>query len=211
MPLLKSRGEAPASVPDPNPARAPGTLLELVRTGATSAARRSAALELADAPDMAAPLAAALGQEPDSHVREAIVTALIEIGTEAAAWGLAEYFQSEDVELRNAAVEALRQIGGPSVPAIRERLASQNPDGRIFAINVLEGLHHTDTAGWLRDVLARDPDVRVGLAAVEALVQTGEPGDAAALRAFADRFPGEPFVGFAVRLACQRVTGQAVV
>ena len=208
MALLKSRSDGSASVPDANATGAPDLLLETLRTGPPTAGRRAAALDLAGSADAAAALAAALGQESASEVREAIVTALVEIGSEAAAHGLAQYFRGEDVELRNAAVEALRQIGDPSALAMKERLASSDPDERIFAINVLEGLRHTDTADWLRDVLAHDPDIKVGLAAVEALVQTGEAEDAAALRAFAARFPDEPFVGFAVRLACDRVAGQ---
>lgn len=207
MPLLKSRGEAP--VPDAEVPAPPDILLTTLRTGATAAARRAAALDLAGSPDSAEALAGALGQEPASVVREAIVTALVEIGTVAAAHSLAQYFRGEDVELRNAAVEALRQIGDASALAMKERLESPDPDERIFAIGVLEGLRHTDTAAWLRHVLLHDPDMKVGLAAVEALVQAGEAEDAAALRGFATRFPDEPFVAFAVRLACERVAGQA--
>jgi hypothetical protein len=61
----------------------------------------------------------------------------------------------------------------------------------------------------LLGVLATDPEVNAGLAAVEALAAVGEPHDAAALRAFAARFSGEPFVRFAVAMACRRITAGA--
>ncbi len=207
MPLLKSRGEVPDTPPED--VRTPDILLETLRTAPASAERRAAARGLAGSPEAAETLAAFLGEETAPEVSEAIITTLIEIGTETAARGLAWYFGSEDAAKRNAAAEALRQIGDPAASVMKERLRSPDPDERIFAIVVLEGLRHADTAVWLRDVLAGDPDINVGLAAVEALAQSGAAEDAAALRAFAARFPEEPFAAFAVRLACERVAGQA--
>ncbi len=211
MPLLRSPVKPPSAdreIPLPAESGAVDTLLQILGTSPSAAARRAAARELDGLPDAARALAAHLGHEGAPEVREAIVTTLIEIASDAAVRGLADYFGSEDAETRNAVVEALRQIGGLSAPIMKERLASSDPDERIFAINVMEGLDHADVAASLRDVLAKDPDMNVGLAAVEALAQIGRAEDAAALRAFAARFPDEPFVGFAVRLACERVAGQ---
>jgi len=179
--------------------------LVILHAGATEAERREAADELATWPETACALGAALGEEASPRVREAIVLTLIAIGTPEAAAAIGGFLASEDVVLRNTAVEALQQIG-PSAGAYVERLLeAPDPDTRIFAVNVIEALRQQEAAGWLRRVLARDPDLNVGLAAVEAIAQFGEPADEAVLRGFAARFPGEPFVTFAVNLACRRI------
>jgi hypothetical protein len=177
-----------------------------LRSGGTEAERRSAALELADVPEAAEPLVAALLQEPSSSAREAIVTALISIGTPEAAAGLAGLLRSEDVSLRNSAVEALQQMGPAAGAVVYPMLGAADPDQRIFAINVLETLRYPGARDLLLGVLKIDPDVNVGLAAVEGLSQVGEPDDTPQLLAFAARFPNEPFVGFAVKVACRRVS-----
>ncbi len=205
MALLKRRAAGAAAA---DPADAPRPLAELLaalRTGGTPTGRREAALELAATPEAVAELAAALGAEDDRSVREAIVAALAAIGTEPAAAGLAGFLRSEDAQLRNAAIGALQEMGTAAAAHVERLLGSPDPDARIFAVNVLEALRHPRARDWLLSALERDPEVNVGLAAVEALAQSGGPEDAAALRAFAARFPNEPVVGFAVDLACRRV------
>lgn len=205
MPLLKSRGKHPSpNAARPGPSRA--ALLAALRSGETEAKRRQAALDLAEVPDASAALAAALKTETEPAVREAIVTSLMRIATEAAAGSLAALLQSEDVVLRTSAVEALQQMGPAAGTVIAPLLATAERDVRILAINVLEMVPYPGARELLLGVLATDPEVNAGLAAVEALATVGEPGDAAALHIFAARFPDEPFVRFAVDVACRRVT-----
>lgn len=210
MPLVTSRAAARPPALDVLPHDAdPADLLAALRDG-QAAARRAAARDLARCPETAAALAACLAAESASEVREAIITSLIEIGNEPAIHGLAALFTSEDTALRNAAVDALCQLGDMAASEMHDRLSSLDPDERIFAVNVLECLRHGEAIIWLRGVLTHDPDLRVGLAAVEAVARRGGSEDVAALRAFAARFPGEPSVTFAVRFACERVTGRAL-
>lgn len=216
MALLKHRstGDAnppahplahPLAAPPPLPA---ADLLLALRSAPTEAARREAALDLAavpEAPEVIRALGAALGTEPAPRVRQAIVSALAGIGTDAAAAVLADLLGSEDTALRNDAIEALRQFGPAAGPSIERLLASPVPDVRIFAVSVLEGLRHPSVPMWLYAVLDQESEVNVGLAAVEALAQVGDACATAPLRAFAQRFPAEPFVAMAVDLACRRL------
>jgi len=206
MPLLRSHD---AAAP-PADERSPETLVAALRTAPSETARRSAALELGAMPDPASGVAAmalgeCLGRETSPRVREAIVTALVGIGTEAAAAALAVHLHGEDAALRNDAIEGLRQIGAAAAPHVEQLLGSPDPDVRIFAINVLEAIRHASAAVWLRRVLAHDTEMNVGLAAVEAMAQVGGPEDVPCLRAFAARFADEPFVAFAVNEACRLV------
>jgi HEAT repeat protein len=206
MGLLKTapKGDAPAApVAAPRPA---ALLLAMLHAGATVAERREAALELAAVPEAARDLVVALGEEMDHPVREAIVTSLIVIATEEAAAGLANFLNSDDAHLRNLAIEALREIGPAAGSQIERLLASPYPDVRIFAVNVLDAFFYRRERDRerLHTLLQQDPDVNVGLAAVEALSQVGGPEDVPALRAFAARFPEHAFVAFAVDLVCRR-------
>jgi HEAT repeat protein len=168
-------------------------------------ARRAAALALAGNPDAAAPLLDTLGREPVPEVRVAIVTSLMATRTEAVAAGLTALLRSQDVALRNDAIEALRQMGEAARAPLTTALNDTDPDMRLFAVNALDHAR----APWARDclhrVLAEDPEVNVGLAAVDALATTGAAEDAPMLAAFAARFPDEPMVAFAVRTALRRL------
>ncbi len=206
MALLKThaRPSAPAAS-----VRTPEALLVLLRGGETEAERRGAALELAAEPTQAASLVACLRTETAPSVREAIVTALVGMGTAEAAAGLAAQLGGEDVALRNDAIQGLREIGAAAFSQVEHLLASGDPDVRIFAVNVLETTRHPHAAEWLRHILAQEQEVNVGLAAVEAMAQIGGPEHVQALRDFAGRFAEEPCVAFAVDAACRHVTAGA--
>jgi len=203
MPLLKHGAAATPEAPAA-PVRGKDNLLAALRTGATEVERREAALDLAAMPETADALGAALAAEPAARVREAIITALLGIGTPAAAAVLAGVLGSEDTALRNDAIEALRELGPAAMAPTERLLDSPVADIRMFAVSVLSGLRHPQAAILLRRVLERDPEINVGLAAVEVLVEVGGPESLPALRAFAARFPDEPFVRMAVDLACRR-------
>lgn len=166
-----------------------------------AADRRAAALAMAGDPGAAAVLLDAIVNEPAHEVCEAMLTTLIAIGTEEAAAGLATLLASEDVALRNGAIEALRRMGDVVASPLAATLTHPDPDQRIFAVNALEGHRSAWARDLLRTVLLHDEDVNVGLAAVESLALLGEADDVAALHRFADRFAHEPAVAFVVELA----------
>ena len=179
-------------------------LAATMRTGDTQAARRSAVQDLASYPGVESELAEALRNENDFVVQAAILAALVSIGTKAAAAAIAEAVCTQDAALRNAATEALGGFGTKALPQIECLLASPHPEQRIVAVGLLEACGDIEARTMLHKVLASDPDVNVGLGAVEALSLLGDPADEAALRGFALRFAGNAFVAFAVQLACQR-------
>lgn len=151
-------------------------------------------------------LLAMLATEPAREVREAILTALIAGGTAAAAEGLAALIGSEDASLRSAAIEALRRMeGSVALPPVLALLDHPDADRRLLAVGVLEAFPAAAVRARLRALLEHDLEPNVGLAAVEVLAQVGEAEDAPALAGFAARFPEEPMVGFAVRLALGQI------
>ena len=199
MALLKRSASALNARPPSHDA-----LVALMRTGHTQAERRGAVKDLASDVDADRDLAAALHDEPDPGVRAAILAALVSIGTERVADGLADALSAEDPALRNAAIQALRHLGSLALPHAERLLATPHPEQRIVAIMLLETLDDQRARPLLHAALEHDPEVNVGLAAVEVLSLIGGPEDQTPLRRFAARFPDDPFAAFAVELACRR-------
>ncbi|KQS80056.1 hypothetical protein ASG32_23985 [Methylobacterium sp. Leaf361] len=189
----------------PAPAEAPEDP-RIALEGPTAAGRRDAAHRLAADPDAAGQLADRLAREADRSVGEAILGALGRIGTPAAAERLFDLLGSEDVWLRNAAIETLQEMDAAVLGALERALADPDSDRRIFAVNVLVSLRHPAAATYARRVLAEDGHVNVCAAALDVLAEIGTPEMAPEIEAAAARFPDAPFLRFAARAACRRIT-----
>jgi len=113
--------------------------------------------------------------------------------------------RSEDVGLRNAAIEALQQMPDSLAPCVGDLLADNNSDVRICTVNVLGALADRRAPRWLEEVLRHDPHVNVCAAAVEGLAELGDAESRPALEALPKRFPDEPFIAFVVKAALQRI------
>jgi HEAT repeat protein len=168
-------------------------------------ARRGAARDLAAYPEATAGLLARLQQEDEVSVREVILTALMRIGDPAAVTGLVSCLRSEDANLRNEAIEAMKSLPAEVAPIMRGLLVDQDPDVRIFAINILESLRHADVEAWLIDVIERESLVNVCGTAVDLLSEVGSSASHDALERLKARFPAEPYIQFAANLALKRI------
>ncbi|MGY2047277.1 HEAT repeat domain-containing protein [Methylobacterium sp. JK268] len=196
MALVRSSLAAPAdTAADPRAALAEGR----------PAQRREAALRLSADPEGAALLAARLSVEEDPSVREAILGALARNGGLAAVGHLIGLLDSEDVWLRNAAIEALQGLDGVVIDALSEALAHADSDRRIFAVNVLACLRHPAAADLALRALTEDAHVNVCAAALDVLAEIGRPAMVPAIEAAVARFPDEPFLRFAAKAAIRRI------
>jgi HEAT repeat protein len=169
------------------------------------AARRWAARDLAEFSEATGALIAHLKQETDLSVREVILTTLVRAVDFAAVLGLVECLRSEDVALRNEAIEALKQMPDEVAPVMRGMLEDADSDVRILAVNVLESLRHPQVESWLIEVIEHDPHVNVCATAVDLLGEVGSPAARQALLSLKARFASEPYVQFAADLALRRI------
>jgi HEAT repeat protein len=200
MPLIKFHHTEPAAELEEPPVDA--SIAELQSSDAH--VRREAARRLGDHPDVADALCAAVAAENDESVRESIFTALMRIGTKAAAAGLIPLLQSEDVGLRNGAVEILKTMPQATAECIDATFAD-SVDVRIFGVEILAVLAHPDAAVRLIRIIEEDSELNVCAAAVEGLAASADPTAVAPLLRLLERFPGEPFLEFSVRAAVARI------
>lgn len=144
-------------------------------------------------------LAARLVLEENEATLELLLTTLVRIGTPAAVAAVLPLMRLEDARLRNAAIEALRQMPPASVaPEIPALLQDGDPDIRIFTVQLIGRVEHPDRARWLNGILRDEPEKNVCLAAVEALAERYTREADEALQALPARFHDDPFVEFSV-------------
>jgi hypothetical protein len=168
-------------------------------------ARRWAARDLLECPDIAGVLVEHLHWERDPSVRDVIFTTLTRLGNEIAVLGLVTCLRSEDVALRNEAIEAMKHLPEEVAPIIRNLLADPVSDVRIFAVNILESLRHPQVEEWLVEVIDRDSHLNVCGSALDLLGEVGTGHSIAALQRLKERFPEEPYIQFATDLALKRI------
>ena len=168
-------------------------------------ARRWAARDIVNCPDVAAALVERLKREEDLSVREVILTTLTRLGDSIAVAGLVDCLRSEDAALRNEAIEAMKQLPDEVAPIMQGLLADTDPDVRIFAVNILESLRHPDVESWLIDVIETDAHVNVCATALDLLSEVGTEAALEPLARFKVRFADEPYVQFAADLALRRI------
>jgi HEAT repeat protein len=179
-------------------------LLEQLRSG-DAEQRRWAARDLAAHPATMPQLGEALLTERDKSVCDALFTTLSSVASDASVGALLPLLRSEDAKLRNGAIEALTGMPQAVAPRIASLLRDADPDVRIFTVNLLGELRHPQVPQWLLQVLQHDAHVNVVAAAVEVLAEAGAPEHIPALRAAAQRFAEDAFMGFAVDMAVERI------
>ena len=170
-------------------------------------ARRWSARDLASHPEAATALARHLALETESSVREAILVSLTTIGGPEAVDALVTCLRSEDVALRNEAIEAMKSMPEAVANIMAGLLRDKDPDVRIFSVNVLESLRHPNVENWLISVIEQDPHVNVCATAVDLLGEVGSKLAILPLQQLKLRFPNEPYIGFAADLALKRIKG----
>ena len=208
MPFVK-QGNRPIQTPSSGDEKRDGSRdcsrLEKQLTNPDPVARRWAARDLSGYSEAAPLLLGRLQEEQDRSVREVILTSLTRLGTHEVIVGLAECLRSEDVALRNEAIEAMRLLPDTVAPVMGNLLKDSDPDVRIFAVNVLESLRHLHVELWLREVIQSDSHVNVCAAAVDLLGEVGTVDSLEALKNLTARFPHEPYISFAADLALKRI------
>ncbi len=202
MPLIR-RG-----APDTTPAAPGGPDLEgaaaALRSGSADD-RWSAARGLAAVPGAAPMLGLALATEADERVREAIFTSLARIDGPESLEVVLPCLRSDDANLRTGALDALRLMCASAASRLESLLHDPDTDVRILACDLARDMAPDVATALLSAVIEADPEVNVCAAAVDVLAEVGGAGALPSLVRCAARFPDQPFLAFAVRVASERI------
>lgn len=199
MPLIR---KSASGSPDPAP-HAHDALAALA--GGTREDRWAAARAAGDTPGGVEALTRALRTEEDPRVREAILTSLVRAGTPEAVAAILPYLHADDANLRAGALDALRVVPAALAAHLPGLLADPDADVRLLACDLARALPVGDAVGLLHPLLDRETEANVCSAAVEVLAEIAGPEVVPALENCARRFPGDPFLPFAIRVAAQRI------
>lgn len=196
MPLIR-KPSAGESVEPPS-----GELSSPLADARWAAARRM------QAPRDVAGLAAALEEETDARVREAIFTSLVRIGGPESAQALALQVRSDDASLRTGALDALRASPAAAAAVLPELLFDPDGDVRLLACELVRVTPGEASMKLLCEMLSRETEANVAGAGVEVLAEVGGPEVLPTLERCADRFADEAFLMFAIRIARDRIGAQ---
>jgi HEAT repeat protein len=196
MPLIRNTSDNPASS-GPDPAAA--------LTSVSPDERWAAARAAADVPASLPALAQALAQEREPRVREAIFTALARIATPESALAVLPYLRSDEASIRIGALDALRAMPEAAKPHLPQALADADADVRLLACDLIRNMHDADAPRWLCALLETELEANVCAAAVEVLTEIGDAQALPTLWRCAARFPDDPFLGFAIKVAADRL------
>jgi HEAT repeat protein len=198
MPLIrKTSGEG--TVPPQNPDL--GAMLD-----STSPDERWAAVRrLAASPANTTRLGERLAHEQDKRVREAIFTALAQIGTEEAAGIVAPHLRDEDAAVRTEAIDALCAMPNAALPHLPALLSDTDSDIRLLVCEIVRRLPAPTATELLCRLLDNETQANVCAAAVEVLTEVGEPSALPVLAKCATRFSEVPFLAFAIQIAATRI------
>lgn len=204
MPFIKKQKKESVFIDERRQERNCANLLDQL-SDVNPIARRWAARDLINCSDASFSLVERLKIEPEVSVREVILSTLTCLGDPSAIAGLVDCLRSEDVALRNEAIEAMKQFPEEVASIIQVLLSDPDSDVRIFAVNILESLCHSDVEQWLIDVIEKDPHVNVCATAVDLLSEVATQTALEPLTRLKSRFSGEPYIQFAADLALKRI------
>jgi HEAT repeat protein len=175
----------------------------------TADERWGAARSIVTLPGGVEALGAALATEADERVRTAMFTSLTRVAQPASVEAVLPYLRSDDANLRTGALDALRAMPRAVLSRLPELLRDADADVRLLSCEIARGLSSSEATALLCDLLERERHANVCASAVDVLADIGGPQAVPALRRCALRFPDDAFLGFAIKMAVQRVGTQA--
>ena len=203
MPLVRKPSGPPASPPSRPPAFEVQAL-----TGGNDDERWTAARAAASHPEAVAALASALPQEREPRVRGAIFNSLARIASPESAAALLPYLRSNEASLRTGAIDALRSMPAVLAPHLPGLLTDTDPDVRLLSCELVREQPEAEANRLLASMLEREPEANVCAAALEVACEIGGPELLEALARCEGRFAADPFLGFSVGVARERIEAQ---
>jgi HEAT repeat protein len=156
----------------------------------------------------AVPSLIALLQSKNIGVQEAAEISLRQLGGAQAVQQLALLLRTEDAQVRNLAIDILRQIGGQDIGRIFNLLRDDNVDIRIFAADILGSTANILAVPHLCQALLQDPEVNVRY---QAAISLGNLSFVEAANCLNQAIKDEEWVQFAVIEALLKIRSETSI
>jgi HEAT repeat protein len=119
------------------------------------------------------------------------------------------YLRSDDASLRTGAVDVLRAVPKLLRTRIADLLADPDADVRLLSCELARAMDAPEAQTLLLSVVETDKAPNVCAAAIDVLSEIGDAATLPVLARCAARFPDDPFLGFAVKVALERLNPPA--
>lgn len=110
--------------------------------------------------------------------------------------------------MRTGALDALRAMPEATAPHLPGLLRDADADVRLLACELVRNQPSEAANQLLATLLAAEPEANVCAAAIEVLAEIGDSSVLPVLAKCAARFPVDPFLGFAIGMARDRIGSQ---
>ena len=171
--------------------------------------RWSAARRMGGRAAAAGHLAAALDQESEPRVIEAILTSLARTGGEESVQALLPWLRSEDAARRGGAIEALQMMPDAVDAHMGALLQDPDCDVRILACELARKMPRERATSLLCALLDRDDQPNACASAVDVLAEVGTRDALPCLERCRERFNRDPFLPFAISAAVESIRKHA--
>jgi len=118
--------------------------------------RRGAVRDLSGQKDAHDAFIYRLPQEDDPTVSEALFSALEHDMTQSHASQVITMLKSEHVQLRNGAIELMQQNPDIFAANVNLLMNDEDPDTRIFCVDIIGAVAHIDAVNWLHQFALND-------------------------------------------------------
>jgi len=115
--------------------------------------------------------------------------------------------KTHDAYIRNLAITILQSYGEAIRYYIVKFLIGDDPDLRIFAVNVLGDVGFKESRDMLVELLQTETHINVAMTAVDYLAEIGEIEDIPLLEKVKDRFDGDVYAQFGIDNAISMIKG----
>ena len=120
---------------------------------------------------------------------------------------LFKMLKSDNAYLRNAVIVFLQDYGVEAKPFFEELMNSEDPDIRIFAINILGDVRFEDSVDMLRYFILKETEINPLMTAIDYLGEIGDESDIIILESLKEQFKDNDYVKFGIDLAIDRIKG----
>lgn len=147
-------------------------------------------------------------QNKNLGVQEAAEISLRQMGGTEAVSLLTPLLRTEDAQIRNLAMDILRQIGDQDIQVIFDLLRDQDPDIRIFASDILGSTASILAVPHLCQALLEDPEVNVRY---QAAVSLGNLAFSEAAHCLSQALKDDEWVQFSVIEALLKIRSESSI